>query len=246
MTNSKSPKGEKAPAKGEGSFVPSADDSMPPANDAGEIVFGGAYVAVDIAHWSKLPGWSPIEAACATCGIDPRHFRSASVSEREKDTHAQQTVASRFDHFWRLQRLKHFDDLISPHDALAYLADREEWFPPELLEAVVRTKPLGKLVTLGRNLGDIGKTVPAKRKFRGGAHYSTESGQTKAIQTLQSLLLAMAIEKYGHNPDKGKSPAPVRIQGALTKIGLSANDDCIREHLQRAEEEHWEGWPDTT
>lgn len=218
----------------------------PPADDAGEIVFGGAYATADIAHWSKLPGWSPIEAACVTRGYDPPHFRSASDSERKQDPSAQQAVAARFDHFWRLQRLKHFDELISPHDALAYLTKREEWFPPEMLKAVSRTKPLGKLVTLGRNLGDIGKTIPAKRKFRGGAHYTTGSGQTKAIQTLQSLLLAMAIEKYGHNPDKGKSPAPMRIQGALTKIGLSANDDCIREHLQRAEEEHWEGWSDNT
>ena len=246
MDDSKLPIDKGRSAKGADHSSDSKETPHSPANDAGEIVFGGAYVAVDIAHWSKLPGWSPIEAACATCGYDPRHFRSASDSEREKASHAQQMVASRFDHFWRLQRLKHFDDLISPHDALAYLVDREQWFPPELLDAVSRTKPLGKSVTLGRNLGDIGKTIPAKKKVQGGAHYSTESGKTKVIQTLQGYLLAVAIDRLGHDPDKLKSPAPKRIQNSLTKIGLTGDEDSIRQHLQRAEEEHWEGWPDRT
>jgi len=70
-----------------------------------------------------------------------------------------------------------------------------------------------------------------------------ESGEpeaaTKRILTLLKYLLAMAIDKYGYDPNRYGNPTAGRVVLAMEKIGLKSDDGTVSSYLKWAVEEHW-------
>lgn len=55
---------------------------------------------------------------------------------------------------------------------------------------------------------------------------------TRTIETLQKILIAVAMDGYGYDPAARSSTVVGDIQAALDKIGLTVSENTIRTHLK--------------
>jgi uncharacterized protein YihD (DUF1040 family) len=53
-------------------------------------------------------------------------------------------------------------------------------------------------------------------------------------RSLLTIVIASAVDCYGHNPSDSRSPAPGTIASAANRIGLSISDDTVRKYLKEA------------
>lgn len=70
----------------------------------------------------------------------------------------------------------------------------------------------------------------------------TKDFSGKERNKMLSVILAMAIDKYGYNPKANRNPASGTsrnsIKAALEKIGLEISEDTIKKYLKEAYENH--------
>lgn len=85
-------------------------------------------------------------------------------------------------------------------------------------ELVVRTTALAKLLT------SVGSPqASADKEF-----------STKERETMLKLVIAMAVDGYGHDPAASKSNVPREIVDAVDRLGMSVSDDTVRKYLKLA------------
>lgn len=87
------------------------------------------------------------------------------------------------------------------------------------------------------NISEIGFTKREIEIFEN----ELQSNEVKAVssrerQTLNKILIAMATDGYGYDPDAARSPFPKELEGILDRMGLSVSDDTIRAKLKDAAE----------
>jgi hypothetical protein len=85
-------------------------------------------------------------------------------------------------------------------------------------ELVVRTTALAKLLT------SVGSPQASADKAL----------STKERETLLKLVIAMAVDGYGHDPAASKSNVPMEIVEAVDRLGMSVSDDTVRKYLKLA------------
>lgn len=59
---------------------------------------------------------------------------------------------------------------------------------------------------------------------------------TRERQTLYKMIIGMAKDAYGFDPDASRSPFPKDLEGILDGLGISVSDDTIRKKLKEASE----------
>ena len=69
----------------------------------------------------------------------------------------------------------------------------------------------------------------------GDSHCSQELNP-KSLQSLLKMVIVMAIEGYGFNPEDGRRPIPGEIARDVQKAGLSIDSDTVRRWLRQAAE----------
>lgn len=77
--------------------------------------------------------------------------------------------------------------------------------------------------------------VALHRLRDGGPPKTRKSDEARITNTLLKMILAMAVDKYGYDPDKTNS-ATKMIEGASEKIGARVSQSTIRECLSKAKE----------
>lgn len=65
---------------------------------------------------------------------------------------------------------------------------------------------------------------------------TTIKTNSKEIQSLLKLVIAMAIDGYGYDPKQKKSPTPQEIAEQVEHLGLSINVDTARKWLKKSAE----------
>lgn len=61
-----------------------------------------------------------------------------------------------------------------------------------------------------------------------------KSFSTTERNTLFKLIIGMAIDAYGYEPNASKSPTPKEIADILAGLGMSITDDTVRKYLKQA------------
>lgn len=69
---------------------------------------------------------------------------------------------------------------------------------------------------------------------------------TKERETLLKLVIAMAVDGYGHDPAASKSNVPREIVEAVDRLGMSVSDDTVRKYLKLAADTVLPAKPRTT
>lgn len=245
MDTSKPPKGEKQPNKGAEPVLPPPHDSLTPANDAGENVSEGPYVPVDCKAWPKFAYWSATEAGCITCGFEPLPLQQADFEEAATNPDAFRKVIRRIELFDREIQAGTLIDMIAPIQALKFLDAMEEDYPPDLKKTAERFRPYGTILDLGAQMADLGKaahSIGHSSDASSELKQDSQSGQTKVIQTLERMLLAVSKEYLKFDPDRAQNPTAKLIQKAMGRCWKQVPHlDTIRTRLNAAVENHWEG-----
>lgn len=216
-----------------------------PANDAGEIVFEGPFTPVECTVWAKYAYWSVSEAGCITCGYEPGPLHEASFEDAAINPEAFRNVLRRIELFDREAQAGNLIDKIAPIHALEFLDAMDEYYPPDLKKTAERFRPYGAVLDLGAQMASVGKRV---RPIDGTAISSsesvqgTQSSQTKVIQTLERMLLAISTQHLKFDPDRPQNPPAKLIQKAMGNYWKNVPHlDTIRSRLNAAVERHWEG-----
>ncbi|WP_206991045.1 hypothetical protein [Hyphomonas sp. KY3] len=217
-----------------------------PANDAGVSDCGPPYIPANLERWAKLPCWSTVEAACVTRGYEPGPLQQTTREEVERRPEVLDQIEYRIELFTRAVQVGEFGELITPLEALNFLECRDEKYPGKLREVAERIRPLGQSVPLRSGdmrqmwatLGDVASQANKTEQE------SSNSGQTKIINSLQRMLLAIVVSKMDFNPDRPQNPTAKLIGKAMYDLGMKPlHEDSIRRHLNDAAAEHWDGWP---
>jgi hypothetical protein len=119
--------------------------------------------------------------------------------------------------------------VLRPPDFLAWAQEKGVTIPPELEDLLPRPATL-QGVSMPREPADIESPRPA------GDSHSSQDLNPKSLQSLLKMVIAMAIEGYGFNPEDGRSPIPGEIARDVQKAGLSIDSDTVRRWLRQAAE----------
>lgn len=65
-----------------------------------------------------------------------------------------------------------------------------------------------------------------------------EIGQGKSLSTWQKLVIGMAVERYGYQPEASRSPTATDISAALGSVGIDVTAETVRSCLRTAAESH--------
>lgn len=229
------------------------EDSIPttnpvPANDAGTIVFGEPFEPVDADRWAKMPFWKFEEAICITKGFEPAPILSAPGKACEVAPTKVEEIDQRGMLIDRAIQLGILGVQIIPVDLLKWLQSIEEDFPPQLLETASRIKPYGPLIgasaeqgTLGEVLGHIRGIEPDHTNLKA---FTNPSAATRMISTLRKILLGVAVDQFGHDPDRPRNPTARLVSDSTHRAGVPVDEDTIRSHLTEGANDHWVGKPD--
>lgn len=63
-----------------------------------------------------------------------------------------------------------------------------------------------------------------------------KAAYTKEQETLMKLIIGMAVDGYGYNPEASRSPFPKELEGILNQLGISVSDDTVRKWLKESSE----------
>lgn len=63
-----------------------------------------------------------------------------------------------------------------------------------------------------------------------------ESLSERERQTLYKMIIGMATDAYGYDPNASRSPFHKELEGILDGLGISVSDDTIRDKLKEAAE----------
>lgn len=178
------------------------------------------YPKEDRSNISKLSG--PYRLLLKACGALEDHFRShLTNSFTELMSLDGFFIEDGQKRLWQTLEMFEGEDVERWHGKDVGIFDRRRYFPsvswPEVTE-VGFTRDEIELFEIKLKSND-----------------ATEI-QSRERSTLYKLLIGMAIDGYGYNPDAAKSPFPKELEGVLDRLGISVSDDTIRKKLKEASE----------
>lgn len=80
----------------------------------------------------------------------------------------------------------------------------------------------------------INRIDPPKPLIPSGIKSSPDTENTKVVEGLLKMLIAITIDAYGYKPDDKKSTVTQDISNALSACGLSLSENTIRARLKEA------------
>lgn len=172
---------------------------------------------VDINFWANLPFWDINEAIILSTGRDPRKINLGYVDKLFLASPYKKTAEERREVFRRLLDA----DVIKFRDTpLAFTSQAEAHgidFPKELAEHIAK-----------RFYQQLDKSAPVETKKK------YQSALTKERDSLLKLVLGMAIEQYGYQPNAMRNEATRNIERDLEEAGFPLSEDTIRKYLRMA------------
>ena len=210
-------------------------------------------------EWSLKPSWTVFEAACLSFGLSPHKVRYESLkaennSDRYELTSAQkfktgmygeakyqkvdiEEFTTRFEIMLRQKWGNNFaltpsaykpDHKLPALMIIDWFKDKEIDFPNELAKLVRKNAPKEVVKKADIQQPTVNKSAVVK---------TNEGARAKTITSLNKLVIAMAIEKYGYKPEHIKKTSTTNIKNAVERMGIKIDDQAILARLKEAYEE---------
>lgn len=224
-----------APPDRENNRETSADSNTP------EIF--SPYLPADFEHWSKLSYWHPFEAACLSVGLGPILISNASQQELDCEPDTFELISKHLRLANRAAEAEVLPAQATPREWLSWFTSRAIPVPDKLAENVASIPDLEKfgLVKLSPDQTEAILEGIDFLKVAVSEDRSTNlnaSSSTKEIQSLEKLVITMALSGYGHDPYGSRSSTAKEIADDAAANGISINEDTVRKYLKRAAENH--------
>jgi len=200
-------------------------EKIPPWYSGG---FGHADHVAEFDYWAKMTRWTVEEVLCLSIGVEPRSIprevilRLAAgdgLSARKPRSTVDYSHLSRPLQFLlrRYEQLnRRFDPefngwSVRPNEFIAWVERVEFEAHPEFLRLMKKYHSENGLVA--------SPSTQAKEPDK------------REIDKIAQLFTAMAITKFGYDPEALKSPIPKEIVELAANIGISVSDDSVRKYL---------------
>ena len=197
----------------------------PPAvNEAG--------TAPDYDFWVTLPAWTREEAIALLAGRDPsRPHHAQTINEDARKIEFLIDRAFSFGVFPNAIQN-------SPCDYISTLTSSDFPIPPELLRAMNRKKIDLKnwkheCEQLRAENKRLAKLVSEQTNSTSAPNESV-TGLKRRIGSLHVIVLGLAIDKFNLKKNWQSSSVAGNISSAITRAGLSLNEETVRKHLEEA------------
>lgn len=176
--------------------------------------FGHPAHRADFEYWSKMPTFSMAEVLCLSLGIEPASFDKDSLArleKKEKSTNLWPPL------IFLLRRKDQLERRFGPYPIS----------PIEFLEWSDRvafdTHP--EFVQLLR----LYHTRSPQPTSQAGSELKPDK---REIDKIAQLFTALAIDNYGYDPGKARSPIPGEIVSLAADMGLEVSDETVRKYLR--------------
>ncbi len=227
------------------------------------MFFSQPCAKADFAHWSKTAHWTLDEAVALSFGKAPEVVKWETVKSHVEMSPFVAQYARVRDLVLRAARAQQLYDPVLPGFFLAWAKRTDIAYPAELeAQLVARGQQVAdwksvydelkahhdELATTSQKiLADRDRMLAALIQERDGlrrqidelrqaAASRAKDLSTRARETLLKLVIAMAIESYGYDPQAERSNATSDIASDLDSLGLSLDPDTIRKWLNEASE----------
>ena len=216
-------------------------DYTPPSDkpDIGDPSF---YRPARLEYWSKMPFWTPVEAACVTLDLSPDPLIQADLDDLQSDPVIFQKLSDRARLAHKAVEVGHVDDGRMPVDWLRWLDTLSEPYPKALVGLVASAPRYegGKLVfASGKRVEGILKNIQTiAPKGADTSDGENMSSITKQIDSLQKIVIAASIGGYGYDHNAKRSKTAKDIADDATRAGISIHMDTVRHHVRESAEKH--------
>jgi hypothetical protein len=195
---------------------------------------------MDYRKWARVPYWSAKQCVALVTGVDPDQFGVLVLYHL--DLHEKVLEA---------QRNKELPDRIRPIVFLEWAREHQIDFPDELEKAVSTTEvDIARLEDrceeLGRRHDELRRENQQFRyeldRLRAAAdagasrRKAVKEPSTKERNSLNTLIIGMAIAGYAWPPEAPKSPVTREIRNDLKNLGLDMDETTILKYLRQAKE----------
>ena len=199
------------------------------------------YLPADLEHWSKTSYWVPFEAACLTLGYGPILIENASDEQLNSEPETLELLKKRFQLTARAVASGIVRLQAPPHDWIKWFSEMGIPIAEGLAEWVAEVPDFG-------NLGFVPiSNLQAENIMRGIASLkeSIDGGVTeprnpssvsKEIQSLERMVITMAVAGYGYDPLSRRSSTAKEISDDAVKNGIQLSEDTVRKYVARAAE----------
>lgn len=213
----------------------------------------------DFQHWAKMSTWTVDEAVALSLGRDPRQVTWKNVAPNISISSFAAMYSDRYSIASRALMAGQLWGRTSSGIFLAWAARMGISVPPELTEAV---RALGVQIADWKSLYEEAKaladTLGQHRRdaLQRQAELQTEVAVltarveelkapqapseaplgTRERETMLKIIIGMAIDGYGYQPNAARSPIPGQLSGLLLTHGIEVSDDTIRKYLNEAKD----------
>ncbi len=192
------------------------------------------WAAPNYQFWTRLPVWGHADAAALVIGRDPRKSTEMVVYDYASDDVAKAERAAVVGAYKDMRdllgaavRLGQLSEHETPERVMQWLDRRGISYPEELKEALQfaadgEKSPDDEVARLRERVAKLEAEIAKLRETRSSGELAeiTSSGTTKRLRSHQKLVLAMAIDKFRHDPRAERGTAVTNILNALARVGL--------------------------
>lgn len=179
----------------------------------------------DFDYWTRMAKYNLIEVTLLTLGLEPTSF----FRDRLDPTSYSRRQRSKADEF-ALRRFEMVRRQFAPHGQTGsvYPKNLIQWVRSIQLDchpAFIRMLD----VVDARENGQVDPIPAVDGKIEDAMERAPEG---REMASMAKLLTAIAMEEYGYDPTRRRSPIPREIEGIADRLGLPVSQDTIRKYLQ--------------
>jgi hypothetical protein len=176
--------------------------------------FGHPAHRADFDYWSKMATFSIAEVLCLSLGIELASFDKDSLARLEKKEKSTNLWPSLI---FLLRRNEQLERRFGPYSISPI--DFLEWRDRVAFDAHPEFVHLLRLYHAG----------PKQPTSQAGSDLKPDK---REIDKIAQLFTALAIDGYGYDPDKSRSPIPGEIVSIAAAMGLEVSDETVRKYLR--------------
>lgn len=214
--------------------------------------------AADYGYWAKAAYWSLDEAVALALGKNPEKVNPATLAPYQNLSAFPQKFERLKNLAFRAKNVGKLYDPVFPSIFLNWAMESEIELPQELREAVSKVAQLQSWQEISKKQAEvieklqevIARQSAELEHFKGGTGSPVVTSSNSSLQPAETtksqspverdnmlkVILAIAMDAYGHDPEAKRSTATNDIQTALHTAGLNLSDDTIRRFIKQAEE----------
>ncbi len=198
----------------------------------------------DLDYWAKLASWHMEEAIALSLGKRPQVVTWDKIRSVTRSPFVRE-YSRRREQVMRAIGMGEISFPVSPAKFLAW-AERSEF---ELIEDLVdRVRARGQapdwktlyeaeLRDRAAEFAALNAEIEAlNQRLTTSSVGSEKSLSTRERETLLALVIGMAMDGYGYEPQASRSPIAKEIANALSRLGIGRDEDTVRKYLKEAAE----------